>query len=201
MPWNQCYAWLNVKFCVTIVKPLSRKVFDNETILQIGKRIREARGERKQADFAAEIGVSRSVLSNYEAGRRLPDSDTIEKIEEAAALPKSYIIYGETPKSVGHSEYVLYDSDEKWGVAVSLHFYERLRDNIFHLEVSYTRLWWGSVFNKLIQHFNFRISDLSSDEEVGVDIAARMVMRQIDETSEDELISTLEKIADEKVRQ
>lgn len=71
-----------------------RKSFDNETSAQIGRRIRAARGEASQEDFAKEIGVSRSALTNYEAGRRLPNDLTLAKIAEIAGVPVQELLFG-----------------------------------------------------------------------------------------------------------
>lgn len=73
-----------------------RKSFDNETLLAIGGRIRSARGETTQEDFAAAIGVSRSALTNYEAGRRLPNDLILTRISEISGCPVPQLLFGQT---------------------------------------------------------------------------------------------------------
>lgn len=38
----------------------------------IGKRLRELRGDREAAEVCAEVGISRSALTMYEIGKRVP---------------------------------------------------------------------------------------------------------------------------------
>jgi len=73
-----------------------RKAFDNETLRAIGARIKAARGQRTQDEFAELIGVSRSALTNYEAGRRLPNDLVIKRISEVAGLSEPDILFGKT---------------------------------------------------------------------------------------------------------
>ncbi|CAI9400724.1 hypothetical protein ANOBCDAF_00547 [Pleomorphomonas sp. T1.2MG-36] len=74
----------------------NRKIFDTETLRAIGTRIREARGETTQEVFAAMIGVTRSALTNYEAGRRLPNDIVLRKISEVSGKSAPYILFGNT---------------------------------------------------------------------------------------------------------
>lgn len=76
--------------------PSTRKVFDIEALHAIGRRIREARGEQSQADFAAAIGVSRSALTNYEAGRRLPNDLIIKRISAETGVSEPTLLFGAT---------------------------------------------------------------------------------------------------------
>ena len=76
--------------------PSGRKAFDNETLKAIGERIRSARGERTQEEFADAIGVSRSALTNYEAGRRLPNDLILKKIAEVSGVGEPALLFGRT---------------------------------------------------------------------------------------------------------
>lgn len=70
-----------------------RKAFDIETSEAIGRRIRNARGAASQEDFAAAIGVSRSALTNYEAGRRLPNDEVLARIAQASGVPTFQLLF------------------------------------------------------------------------------------------------------------
>lgn len=76
--------------------PSGRKAFDIETLRAIGDRIRDARGERTQEEFAEAIGVSRSALTNYEAGRRLPNDLILKKIAEVSGVGEPALLFGPT---------------------------------------------------------------------------------------------------------
>ena len=76
--------------------PKGRKAFNIETSQAIGERIRSARGDRTQEEFASRIGVSRSALTNYEAGRRLPNDLVLSRIAEETGVSVNSILFGET---------------------------------------------------------------------------------------------------------
>jgi len=78
---------------------MSRKSFDTETLIAIGDRIRRIRGSRNQQEFADLLGVSRSVISNYEAGRRLPNGETVNKIAEIGQKTPAWVLTGGDNKS------------------------------------------------------------------------------------------------------
>lgn len=73
----------------------TRKSFDNETQTAIGQRIRKVRGKRTQEAFGAQIGVGRVAVANYEAGRRLPNRDTLEKIANLGHVTSIWILTGD----------------------------------------------------------------------------------------------------------
>ncbi len=73
---------------------MSRNVFSNETQIQIGKRIREVRGSRTQAQFGDIIGVGRVAVANYEAGRRIPNEKILRKISEDSGKDIVWLLHG-----------------------------------------------------------------------------------------------------------
>ena len=62
--------------------------------MSIARRLREERKRAglSQADFADIAGVGVSTQKNYEAGRRAPDTDYLEKVQ--ATVDVAYIITG-----------------------------------------------------------------------------------------------------------
>lgn len=52
-----------------------------------------------QKKFAEEIGVSRSVVSNYEAGRRLPNDEIIKSIAKIGRKAPAWIMTGSSSES------------------------------------------------------------------------------------------------------
>lgn len=73
-----------------------RKSFDNEASIEIGTRIRRIRGARTQAQFAKLLGVDRATLSNYESGRRQPNSEILKKIASMGNTTVPGLLFGET---------------------------------------------------------------------------------------------------------
>lgn len=73
-----------------------RKSFDNEASAAIGNRIKEIRGDRTQAEFANLVGVDRATLSNYESGRRQPNSEILKKIADLGNTTVPNLLFGET---------------------------------------------------------------------------------------------------------
>lgn len=73
---------------------MSRRVFSGEALRAIGSRIRDLRRGRTQAEFAELIGISRGSLSNYEAGRRLPSGDVLDRLEAVTGYSKDWLFSG-----------------------------------------------------------------------------------------------------------
>jgi len=61
---------------------------------KIGERLALIRGDRSQASFAAEIGIHKNSLGNYERGNRTPDSTVLEKLMQAG-YNANWVISGE----------------------------------------------------------------------------------------------------------
>jgi transcriptional regulator with XRE-family HTH domain len=72
-----------------------RKSFDNEALKAVGLRLSAARGKRTQEEFAKALGISRSALANYEAGRRIPNSNVFTLIEKETGISKRQILFGD----------------------------------------------------------------------------------------------------------
>jgi len=62
----------------------------------IGDRIRDLRDRRgfKQQELAEKIGASRQVLSNWERGYTLVDTDGIARLAKILEVSTDYILYG-----------------------------------------------------------------------------------------------------------
>ena len=56
------------------------------------ERLRELRGSSLQDEFAAKIGISRTSLSYYENGNRIPDIDTLTRIHEVTGVSIYYLL-------------------------------------------------------------------------------------------------------------
>lgn len=69
--------------------------------------ITELRGSRSQTAFGELLGLSQSAISDYEKGKRVPDSDAIEKIAaHCGLLPEQLIakFYGRSFTNVEASQ-------------------------------------------------------------------------------------------------
>ena len=61
----------------------------------IGERIRELRGRRSQSTYAAEIGISKSSLRNYETNTTRPDADFLAVICGLEGVTADWLLFGE----------------------------------------------------------------------------------------------------------
>lgn len=56
------------------------------------KRFRELRGDKTQAEFAEELGLSRPTVGYYENGTRIPDALTLKQIAEKSCITTDYLV-------------------------------------------------------------------------------------------------------------
>lgn len=71
-----------------------RKPLDEEAARALGSRLREARGDRTQADFAPLLGIDRATLANYESGRRIPNDEILKRYQEATGRQAQELFFG-----------------------------------------------------------------------------------------------------------
>lgn len=64
--------------------------FNNKTFPRKLKMLR-LEASKSQEILAAELGISRSCLANYETGKRQPDSDMVSKIAEFFGIDEDYL--------------------------------------------------------------------------------------------------------------
>ena len=63
------------------------------------EHVEGARGMLKmsQADLAKASGVAKSTIEDFESGKRVPRSDTLERLREALERRGIEFLYGESP--------------------------------------------------------------------------------------------------------
>lgn len=66
-----------------------------EIFFEAGQRIAKLRGNLSQAGFAQRLGVSRSSVEGWEAGRRLPDGSSLLRMREAFGADINVILTGQ----------------------------------------------------------------------------------------------------------
>lgn len=59
----------------------------------IGKRIRNLRGEKSRKILAKELGISKSAISMYERGERVPRDEVKVKISNYFGVPVELIFF------------------------------------------------------------------------------------------------------------
>ncbi len=65
----------------------------------IGTRLRQVRGDLTQAEFAAKIGVNKSLLGKYERDESAPGAEQLLRYKERAAVSVDWLLTGETPQA------------------------------------------------------------------------------------------------------
>ena len=155
------------------MKRTSRGVFDKETLRDIGERIRAARGDATQDEFAKKIGVGRTVLANYEAGRRLPESVTLEKISDHSHRSVNFILTGfEAEKDPFDVDTAYAGTPFDYGYAAALFVYDQMRESFADKSSQDRLVLWGSILPKLAEHLddvigrNVAINDTDYDTEL-----------------------------------
>lgn len=65
-----------------------------EIFFEAGQRIAKLRGKLTQAGFAQRLGVSRSSVEGWEAGKRLPDGSSLLRMREAFGADINVLLDG-----------------------------------------------------------------------------------------------------------
>lgn len=60
----------------------------------LGARLRQLRGEKSQAEFAREVGLTRSALANYETERTTPKPSVLRKISAKVGISEDFLLDG-----------------------------------------------------------------------------------------------------------
>ncbi|MCY8057840.1 helix-turn-helix domain-containing protein [Bacillus vallismortis] len=70
--------------------------------MTLGQRLKEARlkaGYKSQTEAAKKLGITSQVLSNYEGGRRDPDTQTLKALAELYNVSADYLLGTEKKKT------------------------------------------------------------------------------------------------------
>ncbi len=67
---------------------------NDELFFETGARIAALRGAMKQSEFAERLGVHRNSVLGWEAGKRLPDGQSLVRMSEEFGADIAYILMG-----------------------------------------------------------------------------------------------------------
>lgn len=68
----------------------------DEIFFEVGARIAALRGAMKQSEFAERLGVHRNSVVGWEAGKRLPDGESLVRMSEEFGADISYVLTGKS---------------------------------------------------------------------------------------------------------
>lgn len=68
-------------------------------VKDVGKRLRQIRGELSLVEFEPIVGISRNMISQYERGEAWPKPDTLNNYAEHGKVSFGWILSGEEPGS------------------------------------------------------------------------------------------------------
>ena len=74
--------------------------------MSLGDRIKELRGEEKQASFGAHFGKNRDTIRRYETGITQPDSDFLQAICREYQVSPTWLLLGDGEKNIKESSAV-----------------------------------------------------------------------------------------------
>jgi transcriptional regulator with XRE-family HTH domain len=72
--------------------------------MDIGERLKEARGELSQVEFARLIGVTKNTVGRYERGEREPDIEYLTKTYKTLNINPTWLLTGDGPKTLDDHE-------------------------------------------------------------------------------------------------
>ena len=68
----------------------------DEIFFEAGSRVAALRGSMKQSEFAERLGVHRNSVVGWEAGKRLPDGESLVRMSEEFGADVSFILTGKS---------------------------------------------------------------------------------------------------------
>ena len=79
--------------------------------MNLGERIKKARGKLNQVEFAAKIGISARSLGYYEKDAHVPDAATIKAICTVTGVSSDWLLFGDDliPDDSDLAEIIKYD--------------------------------------------------------------------------------------------
>lgn len=172
------------------MKRSSRGVFDSETLRDIGERLKGARGGATQEEFAKNIGVGRTVLANYEAGRRLPAPETLEKIAKLTGLSVNYLLTGHSADRDPFDVHVRYtpNLEMKEGYAIAIYIFDKLRSKFSDRSEALRLILWGAMLPNLAEHFQEVVGDHVSSKDIEYAQAVEEIIGELEEAKSEDLL-------------
>jgi transcriptional regulator with XRE-family HTH domain len=87
-----------------------KKLTPQETFPGLPDRIKKLRDSKYQEDFGETIGVSKQMVSKYEAGLAIPSAETLRKIADYGGVTVEFLLRGENK----NAPQVLYQTPEEY---------------------------------------------------------------------------------------
>lgn len=63
--------------------------------MDIGKRLRDLRGDKSRDKVAADVGISSSALGMYECNKRIPRDDVKKKLADYFGVTVQWLFFGD----------------------------------------------------------------------------------------------------------
>lgn len=73
------------------------KYSERSYLIELGARIRIARGDRSQQWLAEIVGVQKSQISDYELGKNSPQAIRLARIAQATGCDSAWLLLGDDP--------------------------------------------------------------------------------------------------------
>lgn len=97
--------------------------------LDLGNRIKLARGSYNQEDLATIIGVDRSTVASWETGRREPDLATLFRIADIAEVSLDWLAGRQNAPSIQHAQAY---NDPKWHKIIDVALHNKVKPEKLH---------------------------------------------------------------------
>uniref|UniRef100_A4WSA6 Transcriptional regulator, XRE family n=1 Tax=Cereibacter sphaeroides (strain ATCC 17025 / ATH 2.4.3) TaxID=349102 RepID=A4WSA6_CERS5 len=163
----------------------SRRIFDSETMLLIGDRLRQVRGQRTLEEFADKLGLARSTWSNYEAGRRLPSHEVLDLLWKVEGVPPDSILPG-----AKLARTVRTNQTDEWPHYIPVFWlFQRLHSRTSkELGEEESLKWWAEAFTFVAAETGNRLGQIAEQQDLYMEDAALSLCQELSTRSDDELM-------------
>lgn len=152
-------------------------------------------GLKTDIQLANILGVSKVTVAAWRRRKAVP----IEKILKFCNIKMvsfNSVVNGDSGYGLSGAAHEI----TRYSTALSLYFYERVRENILYIDRWNTSFWWSSKIPMLIQYYENQIVDMTfskQNEEAdfsSTDSAAQKIRETIDNLGPTELVEVIERL-------
>lgn len=130
---------------------------------------------RSDTDLGEFLGVSKITVASWRKRNSIP----LEKLILFAqkTMTSLDVLVFEEGANLNFAQ----ENSDSTAFSVAIYFYKKASENFLFGDVWQTSLWWGRVFNSLVNYYSYEIFSVAEKEDMHFEEAAIEIMKVIDD--------------------